>query len=404
MPSKKKKQGRSRKGSGSVYQVNENLWCGACTVGHRADTGKAIRKKVYAETRAEAEAKLRDLLRKYQGADAEADLQRAEERAGFRLKHALEFWLDTKVKTQVDSATYQLHHQRITDHICPHLGDVPVAGLNPYLVKDWLERLAESGCSADLCNKVGQLLRRCLDQCIEYGYIKTNPARRIPLPRVDRAEMHPLDEEQVKQFLAVARGHRLYPLWLLALDTGMRQGEIIALEWADVDMEAGIVSITKSARTADKGGQRIKEVKTKASRRRIRLTRATLEALCAWRQRSRGPLVFATRGRGVHRGQARLLHKGSLLRAFRKLLRKAGLPLLRFHDLRHTHATLALLKLRNVKAVSARLGHADIRVTLNTYSHYLPIMEEEYVSAMEGLLSPQASTEQEVTKELSSAG
>ena len=115
---------------------------------------------------AEAEAKLRDLLRKYQGADAEADLQRAEERAGSGLTHALEFWLDTKVKTQVDGATYQLHHQRITDHICPHLGDVPVAGLNPYLVKDWFDRLEKQGCSADLRNKCGQLSRRCLDQCV----------------------------------------------------------------------------------------------------------------------------------------------------------------------------------------------------------------------------------------------
>jgi integrase len=267
-------------------------------------------------------------------------------------------------------------------------------GLNELLVKDWYDRLSEAGCTADMRNKVGQLLRRFLDRMVEFGWIKSNPARKLPLPRVEKEEMHPLDEQEVKRFLAVARSHRLGPLWILALDTGMRQGEIIALEWKDIDFETGIVSITKSARTSDKGGVRIKEVKTKASRRRIRLSPCTVETLRRWREQTPGKIVFPTRGRGINHGKDRHTNKTCLLRTFRNLLVKAGLPLIRFHDLRHTHATLALPTTKNIKAVSARLGHSDIRVTLNTYAHYLPIMEEEIVSAMDTLLSPQVECPQ----------
>ncbi len=210
----------------------------------------------------------------------------------------------------------------------------------------------------------------------------------MKLPRVRTDEMRPLTAAEIVRFLAVAARHRLAALWLLALDSGMRQGEMLALAWPDVDFATGTVSVTKSVRTGDRAGPRVKEVKTKAARRRIRLTQRTLEALAAHRKRTPGSLVFSTTGRGRHRGEARHLNKANVRKSFHLLLRKAGLPTIRFHDLRHTHATLALQATKNVKAVSARLGHADIRVTLNTYAHFLPIMEEEYVAAMEQLLEP----------------
>ncbi len=271
------------------------------------------------------------------------------------------------------------------------------------MVRTWYEDLEKAGCSPDLRNKCGQLLRRCLDHCVGDGDIKTNPTRKLSLPRVMAQEMHPLDADQARAFLAVAGRHRLAALWLLALDSGMRQGEILALNWPDVDFAAGVVSVTKSVRTGDKGAARVKEVKTKASRRRIRLTRRTLDALARTLDKHcRGPLVFSTRRAGAaNRGQPRHMNKANLTKSFRLLLHKAGLPRVRFHDLRHTHATFALQATKNIKAVSARLGHADVRVTLNTYAHYLPLMEEEYVSAMETLLEtppapPPAAPQQEI--------
>jgi len=384
--SRKRRKGRSRKGSGSVYQINETLWCGQCTVGHRADTGKPIRKKAYGATREEAEQKLQELIRKYRGADTDDAIEAEEVRKRRPLRKDIIDWLDVEIKRKVDPATYRLHRQRIEDHLLPHLGDIPAVGLNRYLVNQWYDQLKQEGCSDHLCNKVGHLLRRFLDSFCRYGWIKRNPARELPLPRVTKNEMRPLTEEEVQAFLEQARKHRLYAFWLLALDTGMRSGEIIALQWKDIDMDQGIVSITKSARR-DKGGIRIKEVKTKASRRRVRLTPSTLEALRAWREKSRGNVVFPARSRF----KDRYLDKRAIGRAFAALLKKASLPQIRFHDLRHTHATLSLLKTKNVKAVSARLGHSDIVVTLNTYAHYLPQMEEELVAAWEGMFSSQVN-------------
>ncbi|MCI0464799.1 MAG: site-specific integrase [Gemmataceae bacterium] len=372
---KKKRRGR---GEGSLYQREDGLWVGSIVVGYNPETGNARRKVVYGNTKEEARKKLLDLQQKSLAGQLGASTM--------TLKSCLEFWLDVVVRVKVDPGTYALHRQRVKDYILPYLGHVRLAGLTPFMVAQWYQDLEKEGRSADLRNKVGQLLRRCLKHAVGFGLLHDNVAMKLPLPKVDVEEMRPLDEGQVKRFLTVAVKNRLYPLYLLAIDSGMRQGEIIALEWTDIDFESGIVSITKSARGGEKGGVRIKEVKTKASRRRIKLARRTLEALAALRQKSKGRLVFPNR-KGKH------LLKSNLRVSFKRLLRKAELPEIRFHDLRHTHATLALLRTKNIKAVSARLGHADIRVTLETYAHFLPVMEDELVAAMEDLLTPQPPQE-----------
>jgi integrase len=298
-----------------------------------------------------------------------------------------DFWLDGWVKVKVDAATYQMHQQRVKDYIVPHLGHVAVVSLTDFMVKQWYEDLEKAGCSADLRNKVGQMLRRCLRLAVKRRYATENVAAEIPLPRAEAEEMRPLDEAQLRQFLSAAAKYRHYPLYLLAVDSGMRQGEILALEWTDIDFTAGTVSITKTVKTGHKGPARVKDVKTKASRRRVRLTAQTQGALRVWRLRTPGRLVFPSHGKGATLGQGGYLHKASLRRSFLRVLNRARLAVIRFHDLRHTHATLALLKTKNIKAVSARLGHADVRVTLKTYAHYLPVMEKELVAAMEKLLA-----------------
>lgn len=385
----KKRRGR---GEGSIYQrESDGRWVGSVVVGYNA-AGKPQRKVVYADAKEEARRLLNDLLQKVQAGDTDLG-------AG-TLSGKLDWWLNCNVKARVDPATYALHKQRVEQYILPKLGHYSVAAISEYMIRNWYDEMEKEGRSPDLRNKCGQLLRRCLDKCVSDGDIKTNPTRKLCLPRVTAEEMHPLDTEQARAFLAIASRHRLAALWLLALDSGMRQGEILALTWADVDFANGVVSVTKSVRTGDKGAARVKEVKTKASRRRIRVTRRTLDALAARRKQSRGPLVFATSARAAHYGQPRYMNKANLTKSFRLLLHKAGLPKVRFHDLRHTHATFALQATKNIKAVSSRLGHADVRVTLNTYAHYLPLMEEEYVSAMETLLEtpqtpPVAASQQE---------
>jgi integrase len=376
----RKRRGR---GEGAIYQLPDGTWAAAVEAGVHPATGKRRRKVIKRRTKAEVQERLDELRQ-----------QRAESRE-IAERMPLKTFL---VKPRVDPATYALHKQRIEKFIKPYLGHVPPAGLTEFMVKQWLDDLEKAGVSADMRNKVGQLLRRALRHAVKREYARENVAAEVELPRVCTEEMHPLTEEEARRFLAAAATARLYPLYLLALDSGMRQGELIALEWSDIDFEAGTVAVMRTAKTAVGGGVRVKEVKTKASRRRIRLARQTLDELRRWRLRTPGRLVFPTAGRGPTKGKGGYLHKGNLRTVFLRVLRRGKLPAIRFHDLRHTSATLLLLKTKNVKAVSCRLGHEDIRVTLDTYVHYLPVMEEELVAAMEGMLS--AADRREACQEL----
>ena len=380
MRNTKKRRGR---GEGSIYpRKSDGRWVGSVVVGYKADTGRPIRKVVYGATKEEAQAALDELRGKVKAGVADSEK--------LPLRHALDFWLSGQIKPHADEATYRLYQQRIRDHILPTLGHHPVAAISPYVIQAWNEDLERQGCTPNLRKNFAKLLRRCLDQCVKFGYIRTNPAREQRLPRSHSKEINPLSADQTVRFLAVAAGHRLAALWLLALDSGMRQGEMLALEWADVDFVAGAVNVKKSIRTEKGGVTRVKETKTPAGRRRIRLTARTLEALAARRRLNGGRLVFGTPGRGKRHGEERYLRKNAVLATFHLLLAKAGLPKIRFHDLRHTHATLALAETKNIKAVSSRLGHGDITLTLNVYAHYLPAHEDEYVAAMEKLLQPSA--------------
>jgi integrase len=368
---RKRKNTRRGRGEGSIRQQKDGRWVVSVTVGYYPN-GNPRRVVKYGKDKDEAQTKLQDLLQKHQTGELN--------NSSMNLKTFLEFWLESAVKPRVDPATYKVHKQRVTDYLIPHVGHVQVAKLTPFQVSQLYQDLEKEGRSADLRNKVGQLLRRALKYAVKLKMVRDNVAAEIPLPKVTEEEIHPLTEDQVKQFLRVAESRPLYPLYLMAFDTGMRQGELIALEWTDIDLGTGIVSITKSAKGGEKGGVRIKEVKTKSSRRRIKLTRRTLDALAKSKEKSTGRLVFPSR-KGTY------LLKCNLRTAFRRILDKAELPMIRFHDCRHTFATLALLKTKNVKAVSVRLGHEDIRVTLNTYAHWLPVMEDEIVEAMEGVLT-----------------
>ena len=367
----KKRRGR---GEGSLYEL-DGRWVASVVIGY-SPNGNAIRRTRSCKTKDEAKKKLLELQQKHQAGHLGV--------RSMTVKELFEFWLDSIVK--VDPGTLSLYRQRITDYVYPYLGHINVAKLNAFVMSQFYKQLKANGQSADMQSKVGQLLRTCLQYGMEkLKLVSENAAADFPLPTVVKQEMRPLDEDQLKKFLHAARKCRLFVLFLMAVDTGMRQGELIALEWVNVDLTTGVVSVRKSARK-EKGGMRIKDVKTTKSKRSIRLTHRTLAALSELRAGSSSAIVFTTK-----KGQ--YVDKGNLRITFRRILKNAGLPMIRFHDLRHTHATLMLMKTKNIKAVSARLGHADIRITLNTYAHLIPAMEDEIVAAMEEMLTPESGQE-----------
>lgn len=222
--------------------------------------------------------------------------------------------------------------------------------------------------------------------------MQRNVSELIDPPRIRHHEMTVLSPEQVRTFLATAKNDRYYVLYVLALTTGMRQGELLALKWRDVDLDGARLTVRATLQYITRQGYVFTPPKTKRRRRSIALTSAAVDALRAHRQRldiereklsgawADHNLVFPnTIGRPLD--GIRLLQ-----RYFHPLLERASLPRIRFYGLRHTAATLLLGKGINPKIVSEMLGHAQVAITLDIYSHVVPHMQEQAAAAMDSLL------------------
>jgi integrase len=204
--------------------------------------------------------------------------------------------------------------------------------------------------------------------------------------------MKTLSKEEVQRLLEATRGDRLEALYVLAVYTGMRQGELLGLKWRDVDLENGTISVR---RTLTKSGGRLLlgEPKTKKSRRTIRLTEPAVRALREHLDRQMEAMqrlgdFYRDEGLVFASEVGTLINPSNLRkRSFAPLLRRAGLPKIRFHDLRHTCATLLLNRNLHPKYVQELLGHANIAITLDTYSHVIPGMGDQAARAMEDALS-----------------
>jgi integrase len=238
------------------------------------------------------------------------------------------------------------------------------------------------------------VLRKALKQAVLDGLIPRNVCEAVKPPKVERNEIAPLDRDQAKALLEAASSSedRLEALYVLAVHAGMRQGELLGLKWDDVDLEAGVLRLRR-ALVREGGRVKLEDLKTAKSRRSVRLTSAAAETLRDHLERQLeemerigslyqpGGLVFATES-------GTLINPSNLRNcSFKPLLKRAGLPDICFHDLRHTCATLLLSQGTHPKLVQELLGHATIAMTLDTYSHFLPSMGDQTVRAMEAALS-----------------
>jgi integrase len=302
----------------------------------------------------------------------------------------LERWLKDAQDT-VRKSTHEGYEHAIGPHIKPALGRIKLKDLNPAQIRWFYRDRLDSGLSPATVHKLHVVLHKALKAAVADGLIPRNAAAGLKLPRITREEIDPLTEDESRRLLEAVRGDRLEGLYVLALSTGMRQGELLALKWDDVDLEGRRLRVRHTLTHADKSYV-LGEPKTPNSRRTIRLTTNAETALRAHLTRQLeemermsslyqpGGLIFAT--------QAGTIINPSNLRnrSFKPLLRRADLRQIRFHDLRHTCATLLLSKNINVKVVSEMLGHSSISVTLDIYSHLLPDMQEKAVEALEEML------------------
>ncbi len=295
-------------------------------------------------------------------------------------------------------------------HLIPALGRVPLAKLSAQQVQGLQTRLLAAGLSPTTTQSAHRVLHRALHDAERLGLVTRNVAEQVRAPRRSTPEMQVLSEDEAAAFLHAAEGDRFAALYVLALTTGMRQGELLGLRWADVDLERGTVQVRQAVQESATRGYHLAKPKTAHSRRTIGLSRLATDALRAHRVRwaaERLALGPAWSGSGTGTGPDLDLvfpsAVGTLMaphdlarRSFARVLARAGLRGrgLHFHCLRHTAATTLLARGVNVKVASEMLGHADISITLRTYGHVLPHMQQSAADMMEhiyGTLSVTAS-------------
>ena len=343
------------------------------------------RKTLYGKTRREVGERLTK-------AKADRDGGLVFDADNIKLGEYLGRWLTDSVRDTVRPTTFERYEQMVRLHIRPVLGQLKLKNLTPTHVRGLYREKLDAGLAPRTVQYIHVTLHKALEQAIADGLIPRNATEAVKPPQVRREEMRPLTAEQVRILFDAAKGDRLEALYVLAVTTGLRQGELLGLKWDDVDLEAGTLRVRRTLTTA-KGGPQLTAPKTKGSRRTVKLTHNAVQALRSHLERQLGEidrvgslwrengLIFASESGDP------LDRRNVTTHRFKLLLRQAGLPQIRFHDLRHTCATLLLTKNVNPKIVSEMLGHAIIAITLDTYSHVLPNMQDSAAKAMDAALS-----------------
>ncbi len=370
----------TRRGNGEGTEIKERngsyytqVWVG----------GRRV--TVTAKIKAEVRRKVRELL-------GNADRGLLPPRERLTLREWAERWLADVVKRSVRARTYEFYSDTMRRYILPTLGNVRLADLQPSRIERLYSELLEHRSEQTKRELTPQTVRHahtvlhaCIEQALRRGLVSRNVVSIVEPPRAERKEVEALSSEQVKALLAAARDSRYEALLTLAVATGMRQSELLGLTWEAVDLDARAVHVV---RQLGRDGA-FSEPKTGKGRRRVGLPASVLPVLREHRARQleeqmllgvRTDLVFTTRsGRPVgHR---------NLLRDFKALLKKAGLPDVSFHALRHTHASLLFAQGVHGKVVQERLGHSSIAITLDRYSHMVPSLDRDAADRLDAMLA-----------------
>lgn len=399
---KDKKPSRRKKGNGfgTVFQRKgkygkPGLWVGMISAGYDAN-GKRKRRTIYGKTRKEVQDKL-----------AAMHVAKASGRLGDASKLTvaayLDQWLHNTARQRVKGQTLDNYEYLIKNEIKPRIGGDRLSKLTKLRLKWLYSDMQDAGKSPRLRQMVHAVLRKSLADAVEDDVIPFNPAAYKSLrPKAVRPEMQFLNTEQLDAFLKAAESDRLYAMYVLAVLAGLRQGELFALRPEDIELDAARLSVRRTL-IERKGHLSFGEPKSAAGRRTVSLSPFTVRVL--WEHKARmlaegnaaSETVFCT-------PEGTLLRKSNVLRrSFRPIIaaankaateaaEKAGtspalLPNIRFHDLRHSHATALLKAGQHPKVVQTRLGHSQISLTMDTYSHALESMDRDAASRIDGLFA-----------------
>ncbi len=307
------------------------------------------------------------------------------------LSKFLDEWL-VVAKTSVRPNTYQQYSQVVHQHINPVLGYIVLKDLRPDHVQSLYTNKLANGVSPNTTRMIHAVIHRALNHALKLGLVYRNVADSVTRPKVVRKEMKTLNDFQVRQLIQVAESEQMRLLLWVAVVTGLRQGELLGLKWSDLDWTSRRIQVQRQVQRRKGVGLVFCEPKSASGRRVIVLGKSTIEKLREYKNNQAKESILL--GEKWHENGLIFpspigtpLDPSNVLKTYKDCLNRAGLPNLRFHDLRHTAATLMLQQGVNPKIVSERLGHSDISLTLNTYSHVLPPMQEEAAEKMDDLLT-----------------
>ena len=354
---------RRPSGDGMVRKRDDGRWEGRIVVGHK-ENGDPIFRYVYADTQRELTAKLRRQIDAYQGADL-------TERSGMTLGEWLDQWLEDIAGT-IRPTTLSRYRGAVRNHIKPQIGDRIISRVTPKDIQKLYDRLAQNGnittgagLSSGTIRGIHNMLHEALAAAEAAHLMIRNPTEGLTPPKLSAKPKQILTEEQLDRFMAAIQNDEVWhDLFYTELTTGLRRGELCGLKWEDFDGEKGVLKIRRTLYKEKGGKLTAGETKTARSRREIVLPASTVELL---RARSKSALTEWIFPDPLKPEQP--VSPDSAYKHLKTLLEQAGLPSIRFHDLRHTFATHALTSGVDVKTLSGILGHSRAAFTLDTYTH-----------------------------------
>ena len=373
-------------GEGNIRKRKDGRWEGRYTAGHDAN-GKAIYKNVLGKTQAEVKEKLKRAIEENKG----LDIVKAGQ---YTLGQWMDVWFENYAKLKVRPSSHQTYRGYIDNHIKPHVGSIPLSKLTSLdlqklykllLSEGRIDRIESKnqpkGLSAKTVRNINQIISSALNLAKEQKLISSNLTEACALPKVEHREMKTLPVEQLTSFLREAKETGVYEMYYIELATGLRRGELLGLKWDDIDMTNGTIRVQRQVARID--GEIIEApLKTKNSYRTVSIGDDAIEVLKEQRKKVGREIeyVFPSPNGGP-------ISPDSVLNMLHRVLERAGLPKIRFHDLRHTFATLALQNGVDIKTVSGMLGHFSAGFTLDTYAHVTTSAQKEAANTMGAVLS-----------------
>ena len=375
---------RAAWGESSIRQDGSGRWHGYVSMGY-APGGTRDRRHVSGATRAAVVRKVRELEKQR---DAGAVPQSGKSST---VEAWLEHWLTTIAVARVRTSTYQGYESKVRQRIIPALGHHRLDRLQPEHVERFYAELTAAGLASATVLQIHRVLSRALKVAVQRGRVARNVCTLVDAPSLKRDEVSPLNADEARSVLNACRGERNEARWSVALALGLRQGEALGLQWKDVDLDAGTLTVRRALQRLRGKGLVFVEPKSRAGRRTIVLPASLRRALQAHEEAQRAereqmPEAWHDHDLVFCQYDGKPIDPGADYKAWKRLLVRAEVRNARLHDARHTAATLLLLQGVPARVAMQVLGHSQITLTLGTYSHVVPELATEAAQRMESAL------------------